>query len=154
MSSWLSSGQIVKLFDGELVWFVLVHNPGLAFGLRILPTPALAVISLIAASALGFYLYRYPLPMHQGLPFGLIMGGAIGNMIDRMRLGKVVDFISVDFPDFWMSRWPVFNVADSAVSIGIVWIVLVTLLIPETDTSLLPDNNAGIDSETNQDGLH
>ncbi len=153
MSSWLSSGEIVRLFDGDLVWFVLVHNPGLAFGLRLLPTPALAVISLIAATALGFYLYRYPLPTYHGFPLGLIMGGAIGNMIDRMRLGMVVDFISVDFPDFWMTRWPVFNIADSAVSIGIVWMVLVTLLISEVDNSLLPEEDAEFDPDIDPDNL-
>lgn len=130
ISSWLSPGQIVKLFDSDLVWLVLVHNPGSAFGIRLIPTPILAIISLIAAAALILYLFRYSqLPFSQGVPLGLILGGAVGNMIDRFRLGKVVDFVSVNLPDWWMDRWPVFNVADSAVSVGVVWMILVTLFV-------------------------
>ncbi len=151
ISSWLSPGQIIRLFDNDLVWLVLVHNPGSAFGIRLIPTPLLAVISMMAAIVLSVYLFRYSnLPFSQGAPLGLILGGAVGNMIDRIRLGKVVDFVSVNLPDFWMDRWPVFNVADSAVSVGVVWMILVTLFVreqvepDEDDKSILMENQSDL----------
>ena len=50
------------------------------------------------------------------MAFGLILGGAVGNLIDRIRLGAVVDFINIGIGDL---RWPYFNVADSAITIGV-----------------------------------
>lgn len=58
------------------------------------------------------------------VPLALIVAGAIGNVIDRLRYGYVVDFIQVCY-DQW--SWPVFNVADSAISVGAVWLALVSL---------------------------
>ena len=54
----------------------------------------------------------------------MILGGAIGNFIDRMRLSMVVDFIDCDFPDFIMMRFPTFNVADSFVTVGVAVVIL------------------------------
>ena len=51
--------------------------------------------------------------------FSLILGGAIGNLVDRILIGSVTDFIWWDFPDIIMHRWPVFNIADSAIVIAI-----------------------------------
>jgi len=58
------------------------------------------------------------------------MGGAIGNTIDRLLYGYVIDFIDVDLPDWLMERWPVFNVADSAVSVGVTLLLIVMLFKP------------------------
>ena len=57
----------------------------------------------------------------------------MGNLIDRFFWGKVVDFIDVDFPDFIMSRWPVFNAADSAVTVGMCLLVIYILFQPGID---------------------
>ena len=132
--NYMPHDEIIRLFNGDLIWLVFVQNPGIAFGIRIIPPIVLAVISFVAATALGIYIYRNPLlPYKYGLPFAFIMGGAIGNLIDRIIFGKVTDFISVDFPDFIMHRWPVFNVADSAVSIGAVCLVLATFFTRDQD---------------------
>lgn len=100
-----------------------IHNPGGAFGImsnqssRLLNIIFLFVVSL--AICLIFYFYKNTPKKHTLLAtgFALILGGAIGNMIDRIRLGKVVDFL-----DFYIGNlhWPAFNVADSAISVGIV----------------------------------
>ena len=51
----------------------------------------------------------------------LILGGALGNLVDRLRTGQVIDFINVGIGPH---RWPVFNVADSAVTVGVIWLAL------------------------------
>ncbi len=97
------------------------QNPGVAFGLFagsssnlqqiLLITAALFAISLI----LYFYLKTsYKLRLMMG-GFSLILGGAVGNLIDRFRMNRVVDFIDVYAGNF---HWPAFNIADSAISIG------------------------------------
>lgn len=98
-----------------------VHNPGGAFGVFAAQSSGLRGVLFIAiacgAMGLILYLYRntpkeYPLLL-SGL--ALIFGGALGNLLDRLRLGKVVDFI-----DLYISQWhwPAFNVADSAITVG------------------------------------
>ena len=64
--------------------------------------------------------------------FALILGGAIGNLIDRIFMGSVTDFIWCDFPDVIMMRWPVFNIADSSIVIAIVLMIASTIFIKET----------------------
>ena len=100
---------------------VYVENPGAAFSsFRFLPPriaqPVLTVFGLIALAFVGFAISR----THDRLTvlaLSLILGGALGNLIDRVRLGYVVDFIHWH----WLDRfhWPVFNLADAAVSVGI-----------------------------------
>ena len=98
-----------------------VHNPGGAFGfLAQSDSPWRHWIFLgavIFAMVLILYFYHQTPGTHQYLRFGLalIFGGAAGNLIDRLRLGEVVDFL-----DFYVAHlhWPTFNVADSAVTIG------------------------------------
>jgi signal peptidase II len=58
----------------------------------------------------------------------MIVCGALGNFVDRMRIGKVVDFIDCDFPDFIMLRWPTFNVADCFVTVGVAVVLLAPLI--------------------------
>ena len=90
-----------------------VHNTGSAFGLFQGHGMILTVIAFVAVAAM-IWLYRSsPMPsLLMRAALGLQMGGAIGNLIDRLRLGYVVDFIDV-------GPWPVFNVADSSVVVGI-----------------------------------
>lgn len=61
--------------------------------------------------------------------YSLIIGGALGNLADRLTIGGVTDFLDFDFPDFLMQRWPVFNLADSAIVVGITLYVIFTLFI-------------------------
>ena len=131
---WLPQGREIHLFDGDLIWIQHVLNPGMAFGMRLLPPIALAIVSAVAVIVLIYYILKIPqLPVNQGVPLALILGGAAGNMIDRIVYGKVVDFISIDFPDFIMHRWPTFNVADSAVLIGVFTLALSTYFEPKAN---------------------
>ncbi len=100
----------------------LVMNPGLAFGLLGTVPPAwrwiVAVLSVIALLVLARVALRVlPTGGAAGvLAIGLIFGGAVGNLIDRGRFGAVVDFVDVHWRGW---HWPAFNVADSAISIGV-----------------------------------
>jgi signal peptidase II len=109
-------------------WFDLIHvqNPGVAFSLMagmdsvwvrpvLMAATALAILALV-----GFIPYlRERGPGLWGV--GLVLGGAIGNLIDRVRVGYVVDFI-----DLYLGRfhWPTFNVADIGISVGVLLLVL------------------------------
>jgi len=101
--------------------FTLVHNTGIAFGLFRDNGFVFLVIPVIAVGLLIYNLYYYhkfgELDRWYIAAFSLILGGAIGNLIDRIFLGHVVDFI-----DFRI--WPVFNIADSAITVGAVIIFI------------------------------
>lgn len=97
---------------------VLVYNQGVSFSLLWFDGPAgpylLALLSLAIVGALLWWVRRDPRPFN-AVTAGLIVGGAIGNVIDRLYLGAVVDFL--DFHAFgW--HWPAFNVADSGIVVG------------------------------------
>jgi len=99
-----------------------IQNPGGAFGLLASQSSSVRYIFFIVVSSLAicliFFFYKNTPKTHPLLAtsFAMIFGGAIGNLIDRFRFGKVVDFL-----DFYISNyhWPAFNVADSAITIGI-----------------------------------
>lgn len=103
---------------GELVRFTYTRNSGVAFGLGAgLPFPYY-VFSIVAVVAILFlFLRRAVHSFPRQLALSLILGGAIGNLIDRLMLGEVVDFIEIGWGRW---HWPVFNLADSAVTIGVV----------------------------------
>jgi signal peptidase II len=104
--SWPSEDWLIKLTH--------VTNSGAAFGILQGQGLFLTVTAVIAIGAIVFY-YAYP-PLEHGLmrvAMGLLLGGAFGNLLDRVRFGEVTDF--VDFP-----RYPEFNVADSSIVIGLI----------------------------------
>ncbi len=122
---------------GDVVRLTYIHNDGLVFGIDIPSSKLLGwliahgVVSLIAAIAV-FYLL---LKMHndpKGVRWVLagVLGGAIGNTIDRLAYGYVIDYVDVDLPNWLMERWPVFNIADAAVSVGITVLILLLLFRP------------------------
>jgi signal peptidase II len=95
-----------------------VVNSGAAFGILQGQTPFLIVTSLLGLIAIVMY-YVYP-PMDHGLiriALGMQLGGALGNLIDRVRVGEVTDFIDV-------GRFPTFNVADSSISVSIAAVLI------------------------------
>lgn len=98
---------------GDDIRIAYSHNTGVAFSL-FQGHPELLTFSALLIVAGAIYFYSTQLPNHRTqfqLIMGLIMGGAFGNLIDRVRLGYVVDFIQVGW-------FPIFNVADSAISVG------------------------------------
>lgn len=107
--------------EGWAVRFVHVTNSGAAFGLLEGQTLFLIVTSLMAIVAIGFYCF-FPPAEHNlvRIALGLLLGGAIGNLIDRVAAGEVIDFIK--FPN-----WPAFNVADSSITIGVTMLIIFSL---------------------------
>lgn len=122
---------------GEWVRFQLVFNKGAAFSSRpqdlmpfLPPTVFFILVSIVAVAVLGwFYKSIDKRDYLSRLGVAMILGGAVGNFIDRMRLKMVVDFIDCDFPDFIMTRFPTFNVADSFVTVGVVLTILSPLVL-------------------------
>ncbi len=110
------------LYEGQfalipnVLHFTYVENDGMAFGLLSDHRWIFMVLSVIGIGAMCFYLYAFAKTRCSRIALSLIIAGGIGNMIDRVRLGFVVDFIDFcAFPQLW--SW-VFNIADAAVCIG------------------------------------
>ncbi len=96
-----------------LLSLTLVYNRGAAFGMFVNGHWWFVLISLVAIGMLIRWLWLYP-DRHIG-PVVLLLSGAAGNLIDRLKVGAVIDFLDVGF-------WPVFNVADSSITIGASWL--------------------------------
>ncbi|MDD2361314.1 MAG: signal peptidase II, partial [Syntrophaceticus schinkii] len=75
----------------------------------------------------------------QVIAFGLVMGGAWGNLIDRVLYGGVTDFINVDFPDFIMERFTIFNIADSAIFIAVTLLIIDMLFVKDAPPAVAAD---------------
>lgn len=135
---------------GDVVRWTFVENPGMAFGIDVGGKPFFSVFSIFASIGIMLYLY---MARNEHLAFrialSLILGGAIGNLIDRvfygvifneapLFYGKVVDFIDVDFFNinifgYHMSRWPVFNIADASVTCGVLLMLFARPRTPATE---------------------
>ena len=122
---------------GDFFRLTYIENPGMAFGIDIGGKLFFSFFSIAASGAIVYYLYRSRRePLGFRMSLALILGGAVGNLIDRvfygvlfqeaqLFYGRVIDFFDVDFFDvnilgYHLSRWPVFNVADASVTIGVV----------------------------------
>jgi signal peptidase II len=131
----LEGREPVELFGG-LLYLPLIRNTGAAFGLAEGWT---VILALIAFGVVGFILWiaRRLRSVGWAIGLGLVLGGAMGNLVDRVfrspgpLRGGVVDFISVLDP--WGNFFPVFNVADSAICVGGGVIVLMALLQRDYD---------------------
>ena len=112
----IERGEVVELVAG--LGLVNARNRGIAFGLFSDAGPWLAVIIGVAMLVLvGVFVANAATPM-VWLPAGLLLGGALGNLVDRIREGAVTDFI--DLPS-----WPAFNLADSAITVGVLALLYV-----------------------------
>jgi len=120
--------QVIKyIADEQFIrvnsYFYLVHfkNPGAAFSFLSdsggWQRYFLSLFSAIASVYIIFMIKKHRDEIYTGLALSLILGGALGNLYDRISLGYVTDFLYFHFNDFY---WPAFNVADSAISIGAV----------------------------------
>jgi signal peptidase II len=116
-------------------FFNLVHvrNRGMAFGIMNRPGADWGFVLLlgatfVAVALLLFWFYRLR-PDEKGMifPLSLVLGGAAGNLLDRLRLGEVIDFL-----DFYAGpyHWPAFNLADSAITVGTLWLATSLLFHP------------------------
>ncbi len=98
----------------------LVHNEGVAFGLAGGAGLPLVLVGLAALGVVGYLFAREPAKPWMWVATGLLAGGAIGNLIDRVAAGAVTDYIDV-------GSWPPFNLADVAVTLGVALLVLLYL---------------------------
>lgn len=134
---------------GEWLQFRLVYNSGAAFGMKpqgllpfLHPTVFFTLFSVVAIGVL-FYYYRKLAPGEgwQKAGVSLILSGAFGNLIDRLMLHKVTDFIDVGLPGG--ARWPTFNIADSCVCVGVGLILAAPLLMRKPAAAgALPEDSA------------
>jgi len=124
-------GQSIPVL-GDFFRITYVENPGIAFGIRVGNGTLFTILSIIASLIIVIYLATH-WDETMGIKCGLalILGGAVGNLIDRIRFGQVVDFLDVGLKNV---RWPVFNVADSAVVIGMGFFLVATILADRKKT--------------------
>lgn len=112
-----------------------VKNTGVAFGLfaahgSLWPTVALTVVGLAALAVVGAYFWKTPNGEHRLLlSLSLILGGAVGNLIDRIASGEVTDFIDAYYRTY---HWHTFNVADSAITVGIC-LMAIDIVLPHRE---------------------
>lgn len=130
-SSYFDPNRITVIED----FFYLVHigNQGAAWGMF---SEYSGILTLLSFAVLLFiFCFRKQLELHRGtvqIAFGLLIGGILGNLIDRIRVGHVIDFIDIHLP-FTLpyilpyGRWPAFNIADSAIVVGMLFYLLLSL---------------------------
>ena len=135
-----TNGRNYEILDGFFN-ITLVKNAGAAFGVL-----QGGRVFFIAASAVAILLITYlglKLPREdrsRRICLGLILGGAVGNLIDRVRFGEVVDFVQIGFRGHY---WPVFNVADVGVTVGASLLILYALLPKRAGRSMVTDAASG-----------
>ena len=134
---WIRSNLAVEQSLFDLGFFQIIHvppNTGAAFGLFQGQSFALIIVSLVVITALllyAFFIYRRFPFLDDRLSksaLGLILGGTVGNLIDRIGFGGVIDFISVG------TWWPAFNIADSAVTVGVIIFAYSILRLARSET--------------------
>lgn len=114
-------GQSISVV-GDFFRITYIHNSGAAFGLNLGSSLLHTLVSLVAMMALGWLFWSTPRGQRfTRVALSLVLGGALGNIVDRVRIHEVIDFL-----DFGVStlRWPVFNVADTFVTVGVLLLVL------------------------------
>jgi signal peptidase II len=106
----------------------LSHNRGVAFGLAGGAGTGLVVVTLVALAVIGYLFARNPGRTGMWVAVGLLAGGAIGNLADRVRANAVTDFIAV-------GSWPPFNLADVAITLGVILLVFLYLRDAEPEAA-------------------
>jgi signal peptidase II len=125
--------QSIPVIDG-FFHITYVRNTGGAFGFlheanAAIRLPFFISVSILAVGALLYFVRQVEARQYLLLAaLGAILGGALGNLTDRMRMGTVVDFLDVHYRGWY---WPTFNVADSFISTGVVVLLLHSLLVGE-----------------------
>ncbi|CAN5764548.1 signal peptidase II [soil metagenome] len=118
-------GETVLALDG-VFQFTYIKNPGGAFGILNGSQLVLIAGSFLAVAAVLWMLLAHPPSRLTALGCGLILGGAAGNLFDRLTAGEVTDYMDLQF---WpLEQWPIFNAADSAIVVGVIALILSSLL--------------------------
>jgi signal peptidase II len=122
-----------------------IRNPGAAFGLlagssNAFRTVFFGLTSVFALGLLGTILFRMPERDWVGrMSVAGILGGAIGNLIDRLRYGEVIDFLDVYVDTY---HWPAFNVADSAITVGVIFLIVHFAFEKKDPTPAAPEDSS------------
>ena len=160
-------GQSFDVF-GSFLKITFVENPGMAFGIDVGVSSKLFLSLFSLVASIGILLYLYKVRNQKivvRLALALILGGAIGNLIDRtfygvfygyapLFYGKVVDFFNMDFFDFTLwghmyDRFPIFNIADASVTIGVVMLLFFHRII-DTETETTTDDETLGENDINR----
>lgn len=121
----MAVGQSIPVF-GDFFRLTYVENPGIAFGIRVGNHLIFTILSVFACIMIVAYLIsQWKESFRMKMSLATILGGAVGNLIDRILHQRVVDFIDVGIHDV---RWPVFNIADSAVVVGMALLIVHVIL--------------------------
>jgi len=123
LTSFLAPGESVDVI-GDLVRLVHGQNNGGLFGLFRGQALPFALVSLVVVGLIVAYHARSGRSTYLSITLGLLLGGALGNLIDRLRLGYVVDFVDAGLGDL---RWYTFNVADAAISFAILLLLAASI---------------------------
>ncbi|MCZ7603712.1 MAG: signal peptidase II [Melioribacteraceae bacterium] len=157
---------------GDFFRITFVENPGMAFGINVGVNSKLllSLFSFIASIGLIYYIYKIKNESYVNrLSLALILGGALGNFIDRafygvfydyapLMYGRVVDFFQVEFWDFTIfgktyETWPIFNVADASVTVGVILMLIFHgRIYDEKDKSETDETKVDLAEEENLDG--
>jgi signal peptidase II len=123
LASFLAPGESVRVLD-DLLRLVHAQNTGGLFGLLRGQALPFALISLVVVGMIVAYHGRSGRNLYLSITLGLLLGGALGNLIDRVRLGYVVDFVDAGVGTL---RWYTFNVADAAISFSILLLLAASI---------------------------
>ena len=141
--------ETVASHPREFFWLTHQRNTGLVGGM-FRGNGVVPYIAPLFATAVLVYLFKHlnPLSKLQSVAYGCVAGGAIGNLIDRFRLGSVTDFIQVHLVfvkfDFPWKLYPAFNIADSAICIGVAALIILTWRTPQINS---PENAHAADAD-------
>ena len=123
--SFLAPGQAVDVL-GDWIRLVFSQNNGGLFGLLRGQAVVFGLVSLVVVGLIVIYHARANPSRYLSITLGLLLGGAVGNLVDRFRLGYVVDFVDAGIGDV---RWYTFNVADTAISFALI-LLLAASIVP------------------------
>lgn len=140
---YLLPGESIQVL-GDFIRFTFVYNQGGAFGIKLGNFIFYSVMSIAAAVVVIIYMIKTRMAnkIVRGI-LALVVGGALGNLIDRIAYGQVIDFVDVNIPDihipqfslsfihfggYELQRWYIFNIADSALTIGLVGFIIYLMI--------------------------
>jgi len=143
---------------GDFLSFTFVYNSGGAFGLNFGSFWFYTILSVFAIAVILVYFFKTPDKQKIAkLCLATVAGGAVGNIIDRIMHGRVIDFIdvnipdiiiqpftflSISFPGFELYRWYIFNIADAAITVGLVGFIIYLMLQEKFDPDIINENQA------------
>lgn len=130
--------EILPFFDLTLVW-----NKGISLGMLQAETPAMQWLLLALLAGISLFVLRWlwtESAKSDALGLGMVLGGAIGNLTDRVRFGHVIDYADLHFGDF--RPFLVFNVADACITIGVLILLARALLVREKKPDAAETNHA------------